>query len=830
MNKALFHKVLPHLIALVVFLLVAIIYCKPVLQGMVLRQHDTIQWEASNKQSLDYKEKHGHYPLWTNSMFSGMPTFQIAYTSNNIVPWVAHSIFTLGLPIPIQFFFLACICFYFLCMVLRLNPYIGIMGALAFAYATYNPVIIDAGHNTKMWCIAYMPALLGSVLLIFERKYWLGGGLTALFTSVIIAMNHLQISYYLFLALSVMTISFVVQWIRAGELKHLATALSFTAVSAFTGVLVNAVNLLSTYEYQKETIRGGGSALSMGQKGGGTQTGLDKDYAFDYSLYPSESFVLMFPRMFGGSSSQNEKGEDSKALEVLRNMPPELQNQLPFSFYWGGIEGVGTSGPPYSGAIICFLAILGMFILDNKHKWWILAASLLAIIMSWGGYFESFNGFLYKYLPFYNKFRAPSMLMVIPQLLLPVLAVLTLQRISDTKATDKAELFKKLKKGGIATAAIFAAMLIMYATLDFMSTIDRQILQQVKSMNQAQLSAVVSDFINAMKEDRRSLMMGDIGKAFIYIAITALVIWLFVNQKVKKGIALAGITILSFIDIMLVDVTYLNADDYVEPESANDFVMTEADRQIKQDTGYYRVLNASPNRFSEALTSYYHNSIGGYHAAKLRLYQDLIENQLGKSPLNMNVLNMLNTKYVIQTDPQSGQKAAQLNPGALGPVWLVKSIRYVPGPKEEMAALDSFNPADTVVVQETYKSLIPFTPQWDSTAKISLIRNDNDIITYRFASGSNQFAVFSEIYYDAGWKAFIDGKETPIVKVDYALRGLAVPAGTHTIEFKFEPKGYITGNKITAGASILMLLILVSGIFMEWRKNRKVTTKATANA
>jgi len=255
-----------------------------------------------------------------------------------------------------------------------------------------------------------------------------------------------------------------------------------------------------------------------------------------------------------------------------------------------------------------------------------------------------------------------------------------------------------------------------------------------------------------------------------------------------------------------------------------------ADRQIKKDTGYYRVLNASPNRFSEALTSYYHNSLGGYHAAKLRLYQDLIENQLGKSPLNPNVLNMLNTKYVIQTDPQSGQKAAQLNPGALGPVWLVKSIRYVPGPKEEMAALDSFNPADTAVVQDTYKSLIPFTPQWDSTAKISLIRNDNDFITYRFASGSNQFAVFSEIYYDAGWKAFIDGKETPIIKVDYVLRGMAVPSGNHTIEFKFEPQGYITGKKITTVASILLLHIMILGIFMEWRKNRKVTTKATANA
>jgi Predicted membrane protein len=820
MNKALFNKVLPHLIAVVIFLVVASIYCRPALEGMTLNQHDVIMWEGGNKQSLDFKEKYGRYPLWTNSMFSGMPTFQIAYTSNNVVPWIAHGIFSLGLPEPIQFFFLACIFFYFLCMVLRARPVIGILGALAFAYATYNPVIISAGHNTKMWCIAYMPAVLGSVLLIYDRKYWLGAGLTALFTSILIALNHLQIAYYLFLVLGIMTVFFVVRWIREKELKHMGMALAFTLVAGFTGVLVNAVNLMSTYEYQKKTIRGGGSVLSMGEKGGGTQTGLDKDYAFDYSFYPTEAFMLMLPRIYGGSSSKNEAGENSHVQEALQNMAPERQYQLPVSFYWGGTKGsAGIAGPPYSGVIICFLAILGMFVLDNKHKWWIFTASIKAIMMTWGDYFEAFNGFLFEHLPFYNKFRAPSMTMVIPQLLLPMLAVLTLEKI--TTATDKQALFKDLKKGLITTGALFVCFLVMYVSFDYTSRVDKQILSQVAGMNQPQLTSDVQAFISAMRQDRKDMFMGDMGKALVYIALSCLLLYMIIKNRVKPAYALAGMALLVFIDLITVDSKYLNKDLYVEPEEKQEFVMTEADRQIKQDTGYYRVFNASGDAFLEAITSYFHNSIGGYHAAKLRIYQDLAEHQFGKPELNMGVLNMLNAKYITYTDRRSSQKVAQQNPGALGPAWLVKAIRYVPGPKEEMSALDNFSPADTAIVQQRFKSQIPFEPQWDSAATISLVSNKNDIINYRFNARSNQFAVFSEIFYDAGWKAFIDGKETPIVKVNYVLRGLAVPAGTHDIEFRFEPQGYYTGQKITLVATLLMLLVLIAGIFMEWKINRR---------
>jgi hypothetical protein len=450
MKKGILPAILPHLIAVIVFLVVAVLYCKPALQGDVLVQSDVTQWKGSMQNSLDYKAEHGTLPLWTNGLFSGMPTFQIGYPSNNTVPWLVHDLLTLYLPKPIQFFFLACICFYFLCMAVKLHPYIGIFGALSFAYATYNPVIIAAGHDTKMWSIAYMPALLGSILLIYRRHYWLGAGLTALFTSVMIAMNHPQIAYYFFLAAGIMTLIFAAQWIKEKETVHLAKAIGAVLIAGIIGLAVNAVNILSTFDYQKETIRGGASELTVG--GEHSKTGLDKGYAFSYSMGIAEPFVMMVPRIFGGSSDKDERGENSKTIAYLQS----IGQQLPVSYYWGGMtkEGeVGTSGPPYAGAVICLLAILGFFVLDRTHKWWVLATIAIAIILSWGSYFEGFNGLLYQYLPLYNKFRAPSMILVIPQLLLPFLAALTLQKLAF--ATDREPLNARLKKGLIAVGALF---------------------------------------------------------------------------------------------------------------------------------------------------------------------------------------------------------------------------------------------------------------------------------------------------------------------------------------------------------------------------------------
>jgi hypothetical protein len=823
MKKGIFQKILPHLIAVVVFLIVAVVYCKPALEGKVVNQSDITQWKGSIQQSMEYKAQHGHYPLWTNALFSGMPAFYIGYDASNILPWLVHGVLTLHLPTPIQFFFLSCICFYFLCVVLRVNPYIGILGALSFAYATYNPIIISVGHDTKMMTIAYMPALLGSIFLIYDRKYWLGIGLTALFTSVMIAMNHPQIAYYFFLATAIITVFFIVRWVKAKDYAHLTKALSFTIIAGLIGVLTNAVSLLSTYEYQKESIRGGHSDIAS-NKEGESKTGLAKDYAFQYSMSIAEPFVMLVPRMFGGSSDKDEKGENSKALEALRSLPQELQQQLPLSFYWGGIGG--TSGPPYVGAIVCFLAILGMFVLDGKYKWGILAAVLLTIMMSWGKYFEGFNTLFYNYFPLYNKFRAPSMILVVPQLLLPVLAVLTLNKIAVTE--DKQALLPPLKKGLIATGAIFLLLFLLYISFDFLGENDKNLLQQVNSMNQPQLSQAVGQFYDGLKEDRKSLMLGDIFRSLGFIAIALLLIYALIKRWLKPIPVILLFTVFGLIDLLSIDSTYLNSDNYQEQsENESVFQKTAADETILADKSYYRVFNVAGNAFTENITSYHYKSVGGYHTARLRIYEDLIQNQLSKQQLNMPVLNMLNTKYLIQKDGSGLTQKYQKNDSALGPVWLVKNIRFVKDATEEMNALNNFNPKDTAIVQESFKSALGSANSFDGAGNISLIKNENDLIQYTSNTPSAAFAVFSEVYYHSGWKAFIDGKEAPIVKTNYVLRGLALPAGSHNIEFKFAPDGYKIGNTITIIFSIILLLVLTGGIFLTIRQKKEPTQKQT---
>jgi hypothetical protein len=831
MKSSWFKKLVPHGVALLIFIVVAFIYCKPVLEGKVISQTDITHWKGSIQQSIDYSKTHnGVYPLWTNSLFSGMPTFQIGYTANNKLPWIAHQIISLGLPKPVNFFFLASICFYFLCVVLRIRPLFGILGALAFAYATYNPVIVSVGHETKMLSIAYMPALLGSVILIFEKKYWLGAGLSALFASILVTQNHPQIAYYLFIAIAIMTIFYAVRWIKAKQWRHLTIALSVAVVAGLTGVFVNAVHLLSTYEYQKETIRGGSSPLADSTSAkDNAKDGLSKDYALSYSMNLTEPFVMMVPKMYGGSSDHLEvKEEESKAIEAMRTLPNEAQQQIYqwqlLNFYWAGMTKpgeAGVSGPAYVGAIICVLAILAMFILDGRHKWWILTAVALTIMMSWGSYFEALNGFLYEHLPLYNKFRAPSMILVIPQLLLPMLAVLCLEKITST--TDKSMLLPPFKKGAITLAAIFGVLFIIYFMSDFMSGSDKELMRQVRMSNDSQWLQILNTFFEGLKEDRKSLMIGSIFRSFGFALVALAFVWLAIRKTISATVLGVGLAAFVLIDNITVNVKYLGYENYQDKqENEGVFVKTKSDEEILADRSFFRVLNVSG--FQDNNTSYYYNSVGGYHAAKIAIYQDLIEQKLVRWQSNMPVVNMLNVKYLIQRG-RNGTERYQKNDSALGNAWLVKDIQYVKDARAEMNALGNFNPKDTAVVQDGFKSSIPFEPVADSSATISLLKNDNDVITYSFNAASNQFAVFSEIYYKSGWKAYIDGKEAPIVKVNYVLRGLAVPAGKHDIKFEFKPEGYYKGKTITSVFTVILLAILLVGFFMEW-KNRKQSALA----
>lgn len=822
-------KVLPHVYAIGIFLIIALFYCKPALQGKVLQQSDITQWKGMSHDIHTYKEIHGEAPLWTNSMFSGMPGYLIAGRANNNVPFYFGEALSLFLGKPFQFFFLACVCFYFLSQVLRINTWIGVIGSLAYAYATYNPVIIVAGHDTKMMSIALLPGFIASIILIYEKKYWWGAALTAFFTGALISQNHYQITYYGLIIAVFMTIAYAINWIKNKDYKHLLVAGAITLFAGVVGTLSNAVVLFPNYEYTQETIRGGSELANANT----SKTGLSQDYAFGYSMYKSEPFVMLIPRMFGGASGVMEMDETkSKAVEALQSMPQELAQQIQgnLSFYWGGLieTGMGTSGPPYTGAIICFLTLLGFVVLDNKHKWWILATSVLAILMSWGGFFAGFNSFLMQHLPMYNKFRAPSMTIVIPTFLFCMMAVLTLQKVLFG-IEDKTLLKKELKQGFIITGGVFVVIFIIYFSLDYVSKNDRQILQQISAIpdptQKAAIEQPVKSFIDGLKDDRQHLFLMDIFRSLFFIAIAGAALWLYQRKVLKPVVVMSVIGLFAFIDVMAIDNNYLKSDNFQDKEENEAaFNPSPADQAILQDKSWYRVLDVSngiSNAFNGgALTAYHHKTIGGYHPAKLSIYQDLIEHQLYKYPNNQNVLDMLNTKYVIE-NPNATTVPAR--PTSLGPVWFVRGIRFVNDAKEEMAALDNLNTRDLAVANKSFSTVLKSGFTADPTATIQLQKNENDVVTYTSKAPSEQLAVFSEVYYDKGWNAYIDGKQTPYAKVNYVLRGMMVPAGEHTIVFKFEPKSHATGWTITSICSVIMLLLLAAAIFMEVRKKKAGT-------
>ena len=832
MNKGLVQKLLPHLIAVVVFVIVAMMYCKPSLQGMVLHQEDIVQWEAMAKNSFDFKAAHGHFPLWTNGMFSGMPAYQIAMEPNvPASPLWFMKLFTLGLPKPIAFFFLACICFYFLTQVLRINPYVGIFGALAYAYATYNPVIIVVGHETKMWSIALMPSVIAAVILVYEKKYLLGGALTALMMGLLINMNHMQIVYYTLMILFAMTIGYVVNWIKRGEIRHLILAGSIAVAGGVAAVCVNAVQLLTTLDVAKASIRGGTELAD--KNSATTKTGLSQEYALSYSMYKSEPLVMMVPNMYGGSSSPiTEKISDSKTMETLQSMPPQLANQISGAAisYWGGIGNI-TAGPPYIGAIIFFLALIGFFILDSKHKWWILGLTVLTILMSWGEYFKDFNTFLVNALPGYNKFRAPSMIIVIPTFLLGMMAVMTVQKIISTQ--NRAELWERYKKGLIATAVLFVLLLLIYFNSDFTNAIDKNLSQNVNEAS-PEIKNYVQQFLNAVKDDRKSLFMSSLGRSFLFILIAAAALWLIIKKAMQPRWLLAAVGVFSFIDIISVDNKYLNDEHFQDKETQeNSLQPTAADNKILQDKSFYRVFDlrqgaAGSLTYGARPTAYFHKSIGGYHPAKLSIYQDLIEKQLNKNnieqqlfmaPGSVPAVNMLNTKYIIQ-GMQGGGDSVVVNPSNLGPAWFVNAVKYETSPFAVMNALTNFNPKDTAVVFARDQNISSYTPTTNASDSIYLVNNQNDEVSYKYNAASNRFAVFSEVFYDRGWKAYIDGKETPIVRTNYVLRGLSVPAGQHDVRFVFHPSSYYNGEKIALFGGILIWLMIIGTIIQTYRTSK----------
>ena len=826
MKRINFKAIYPHLIAVVVFLIVAVIYCKPALEGKVLQQSDVTQWKAMYEDQRKVKEETGTLPLWTNGMFSGMPGYQISLEGYN--PFSIGYVFTfltLSLPKPFYFFLLASICFYLLTQIMGINPYLGIFGGLSYAFATYHPILISAGHETKMIALGYLPAFIGGLMLIYERKYLWGLACTALFTGLMISANHPQISYYAIIIAFFMTAGYLVQWVRTKAFGQMFTALGIALVGGVVGVLCNIVVLATTFEYSKESIRGG--SVLADEKSNNNKTGLNKDYALSYSFNIKEPLVMMFPRIYGGSTGNLEVSEDkSKAIEALQQMPQELGQQIQgyLQFYWGGITK-GTSGPPYSGAIVCMLALLGLSFLPNKHKWWMIGVIALAFMMSWGHYFESFNVFLLENLPFYNKFRAPSMIMVIPTFIFVVSAVIAAQHLLFNQLTATAE--DRLKKGMYVVAGVFVFAISVYFTSDFKSENDKMLLEQVSQIQDPQqratITASVKSFTTGLQEDRQSLFFNDLLRSLLYVVAASIVLWLATRKKINVNMAMAIIIVLSMIDLLSIDAKYLNDTNYQEPNEYDQvFTPSPVNLAIAKDNSYYRVFDISngvETAFNgNALTSVFHHSIGGYHAAKMSIYQDLIEKQLYKFPNCMPTINMLNTKYIIFKDPSSGQLTYQMNPDAAGPCWFVDDLKIEKNPSKVMSMLDSLPVKKTAIVEDEIK--LNTTAQMGDS--IWLVSNKNDLINYQSSTNGERFAVFSEVFYKRGWKAYVDGKEIPIYKTNYVLRGAFIPAGKHDIKFEFRPDTYYKGEWIGIIANALVWVLLLLAGVMEYRKSRSL--------
>jgi len=829
MFKSLFKSALPHLIAVAIFAIVAIVYCKPALEGKVLQQSDITQWKGMAQDALNYKDQYGTTPLWTNNMFGGMPAYQITG-----IPGILFSIgildqlFTLNLPEPIGLFFLASICFYFLAQVLGFSTVIGIIGGLAYSYATYNPIIVVVGHITKMHAIAYLPFFIGSILLIFQKKYYLGAICTAIATTLFVQSNHLQINYYGLIIVLVMSVFYLVQWIKAKDFTHIYKTVGFSLVAGLMGLAVNAVMLIGTAEFGKSTIRGGSALATKDSKI--TNTGLNKDYALSYSMFLSEPLVMMFPHIYGASSDPNlVDPTKSKAIEVLQQMQPEVGQQLQsfLQFYWGGIGF--TAGPPYVGVIICFFAFIGFGSNKNPNRWWIGAVIVLSVLLAAGAYFESFNLVILKYLPLYNKFRAPSMIIIVPTLLIGILAMYGMSAV--IKATNFKSFLQEHKIGWISLGFVFFAVMALYFSADFKSESEKQLMSQIMQIQdpnqKAAFEGPARDLVNAIAEDRKGFIESDLARTFMFIGAAFLIIYFYIKRSIQETFFIVAIGILTLVDLFQINVQYLKASQYVEAaENDNAFALTALDNALLKDKTHYRVIDISrgvQNSFNEgAILAYHHKLVGGYNPAKLSIYQDLIENQWYNFPNCLPTLNMMNTKYII-----TGNMASDTipNPDALGNAWFVKGIEFKKGPRAVMDHLSFFNPKDTAVMDEQDKIEDLAGLQVDSNASIQLVQNKNDEVSYKAKTNAKQLAVFSEIYYKDGWKAFIDEKESPIVKVNYVLRGLVVPAGDHTIKFEFKPAS-ITGAKQIAGvASILLWLSLITTIvFAVKNLNKKENT------
>ena len=781
-----------HFLSVLIFVVISFGYFTALLEGKEIEAHDTKTWKGISKEVRDFRAENNEEALWTNRLFGGMPAYLVSMSyKSNLIRYVSE-IIQLGIPRPADMLFLYLLGFYLLLISLNINYRIAILGSLAFAFSTYFLIIIQAGHMTKAHAIAYIPMIIGSVIYSFRGNILIGGVFTSLSVAMQIYANHLQISYYTALILLLIGIVELYYRIKENDINDFLKRASILLLAAFLAAGTSMTRLLLTSEYGEYSIRGK-SELSENQDN--KTSGLDKDYATQWSYGIAETLTLLIPNFYGGAST-GELSEKSKTYEVIKRAPnaKKIIKQLPL--YWGS-QPI-TSGPTYVGSIVVFLFVLGLFIVKGRFKYWILSATILSILLAWGKNFMFLTDLFLDYFPAYNKFRAVSMILVVAEFTIPLLAIMALDTALKFKKDSKLIIENKLKYSYYIVGGFCIVLALLPSLAGDFSGMQDQSLQ-------------ANGFpIDAIVEDRKSLLSSDAFRSFIFITISFILILIFLRGKLKPNLLITILTLLILFDLWPINKRYLNDDNFERKSKLKTvYKKTPADKLILADGDInFRVFNQSVNTFNDASTSYYHNSIGGYHGAKLRRYQDLIEKHISSG--NMKVLNMLNTKYFID---RSGK--VQINTGALGNAWFVENIVFVKNADEEISNLKDFVPTNEIVVNESFKNLISKSQYSKTNQKISLQAYKPNHLTYIAEVKEASLLAFSEIYYDKGWNLYLNGVKHPYFRANYVLRAMELPAGNHKIEFKFEPKKYYLGEKISLASSSVLIILLILVAYRE---------------
>ena len=834
-------KILPDLIAVALFALLSFVYFFPAdIEGRILFQHDTAAGAGAGQEAAQYYDETGERTRWTNSLFGGMPTYQISpsYDSTQPLTW-ASKLFQLFLPNYVCLTFIMLAGFYLLLRAFSIPAWLAALGSILWAFSSYFFILISAGHIWKFITLAYIPPKLAGIVLAYRGKLLWGGIVAALFVALQIQSNHVQMSYYfLFVILFFVGAYFEEAW-RNKTLKQFFRATAVLVVAALIGVAANLSNLYHTYTYSKETMRGKSELVQTGDAAQQTSSGLNRDYITQWSYGVGETWTLLVPNFKGGASVP--LSQSKTAMEKANPMYGSLYGSL--TQYFG--EQPMTAGPVYVGAFVLFLFLMGCFIVKGPLKWALIGATLFSIVLSWGKNFMPLTDFFIDYIPMYSKFRAVSSILVIAEFTIPLLAIFALKKILE----EPKVLRDKVALGVSLVLTLGVSLLLWMVPGSFSSGYipvqEAQMLQQAVDGGMIPASELNGILAN-LSDMRAALVSSDAMRSFFVIAIGLLLLWLYMAGKLRKSLTVGGIAVLCLVDLWSVNKRYLNDEQFVAPSiQTTTFSKTAADEAILQDkTPDYRVLNLASNTFNENNTSYWHKSIGGYHAAKLRRYQELIDHHIAPEmqalygevaqaggqmdsvdASKFRVLNMLNTRYFIFPAGKQGQTVPIQNPYACGNAWFVNNVQYVDNANQEIDALNNVEPQHTAVVDARFKQALnsAATLQTDSLSDIRLTSYAPNRLTYETENSHDGVAVFSEIYYPDGWHVTIDGKPAELARANYVLRTLYIPAGKHTVEMTFDPTSLHETEGIAYTAIILLLLGIIAGV---WQAKKKLRLEA----